>query len=238
MKKFTFIVASVMMLFIIPSCQKTSKEMLKLQEDLKRNVEETSPFEQVDYKLTKIEIIDTIRIADTLSHVVSRLEQVWQEPNLDDFKKYRDFDFDIRSNPKQYEYDVMEGQYKDASPYCAELRVNTLIRDSILAHWDMVKKYDYEYMHQTWLGLQRLFGFTYNNSGEAYYAATQVVDQMPQIKELSEFYNEYKARNQEEIFGYRILHDYTEYNPLMNGRIKVSEIVIVDPEYNILSIEE
>lgn len=234
MKKFFIAITSIIAVFAVTSCQNSlSPEMKKLKADLKDHVETTSPYENVDYKFISLECVDTILVADTLSSVATLLENIWIEPDIQNFRMYRNFDFELRDNPKQYEYDIMQGKYKDASPSCTDLRVITLIRDSIIEHWDEIKKYDYEYLHQTWLGLQRLFGFTENNSGEAYEAASKVVEQMPNIKILSDFYKEYSTKCPDDIFAYRFIYHYSIFDPLMNGRVKKQAIVTVDSQYNI-----
>lgn len=234
MKNVFIIIISVIVSFAMFSCQKERPEIAKIKKELQSSIELESLYENPNYKIISLNCLDTILVADTIKGATEILEKVWEEPNLLDFRAYRNFDFLVRDNPQQYEYDIMQGELKDASPYCTELRINTLKRDSIIEHWNEIKKYDYEYIYQTWLGIQRLYGFTYNNSGAEYQSATSIVETMPKVKELSEFYNEYKEKDPNTIFGYRYLHCYSIDEPLLNGRIKMNDIVIVDADYNII----
>ncbi len=123
----------------------------------------------------------------------------------------------------------MTGELKDASPWCTEIRLITERADSLIANWDKVNCYSYEYNYLTWWYLKRSAQY-YNYSSSSGYR----LEQTEKLKDTYEEVNELLTQNKEDIHSYFITHKYTIYNPLFKMRVPITDYLYFDKDMQLL----
>ena len=111
------------------------------------------------YQLLRYEIVDTLYYGDMLGNIAPVDKTAFTKQRNQEFTQFR-------MNGREYERDIMRGELKDASEWCTELRLITERADKVLANFDSVKLYDYEYQYLSAWYNSRFWNFCGNTKQE------------------------------------------------------------------------
>jgi len=219
MKRTLIIIAA---LLILASCGSKEKEALK----------NTIP-QEMGYKYKDHRIVQTLTNKDVADSIRDHYAVTEKEP-LEEFKEKRNREFEVfRYMEPNYEEDVMRGSLKDASEWCTEIREITELADSLIAVYDKVSGDDWAYNRfQAWYLARgaKYFGWSDADKWKEYSLAVK------NDKKGFELLKKVAAADPNGVYGYRVIHDYTVKNPILeNGdRIIMQDAVTVDKDWNVV----
>ena len=133
MKTLRTLLAAIAVITVLSSCEND------IEKKLRDNVESRFTGIDVKYKLMSIQPNDTVTVSErvkVLESEIGWLKEICDTISSDGFRKLRNQEFRELRSDSTYEEAIMRGSYKDASPWCTELRERTEAADSILANWD------------------------------------------------------------------------------------------------------
>lgn len=215
MKKLTFVLMAICCLAV--SCKQDTPEEKKLKEQLAASVDGSELGIDLKYELIGVQFVDTIYYGDTIKGLAAdKLDKIWVEPN----KEY------IKAQTKYLESYL--GKNDDL--------VKTL--DSLADLTTPIEKYDstyiYAYYAFDYLHEDNVAYILEKTHSSDYYRAKDILDNFDLIKETIAIYDEMKLHAPDEIYGYRIKHDYKIFNPLLKCEQTLSEIITVNSKLEIL----
>ncbi|MEQ3166066.1 hypothetical protein AAA214_23295 [Parabacteroides goldsteinii] len=205
------------------SCSKSP-----IEQSLEKYVVERADGVDMKYKLKDYHFIDTITVQKMMDSLSIKLTLITQEPNLEEFKNKRDQEFkQFRDNVPDYEEKVMRGELKDASDWCTEIRIITEKADSIIANWNKVDRFSYDFNYLSWWYTKRSAEFY-----EFDYKLTSDIDKafrmVQESKNDFEQYEKIKNSPKDSVIDYVISHTYSIYNPLIKSKIEQTDYVYFD----------
>ncbi|MCQ2327826.1 MAG: hypothetical protein MJZ59_00530 [Paludibacteraceae bacterium] len=210
MKKLTFVLMAICCLAV--SCKQDTPEEKKLKEQLAASVDGSELGIDLKYKLISIHFVDTIYYGDTIKDVIGKLENIWIEPTKEMMEAGGNF---VRKYlNKKYEYIAFS-------------------YDSLYKNFDSIQKYNVDW-------LETFYSFRYYSDialGDYYYEtnrAKEIIDHIDLIRKTSAAYDEMKLHAPNEIYGYRLKHEYKIFNPLLKCEQTLSEIITVNSKLEIL----
>lgn len=187
------------------------------------------------YKTESLSFVDTVTVAKRKSEIEKELSPFYVEKNLDEFTERRNQEFKVFRRDPSYEEAIMRGNLKDASPWCTELRVVTEKADSLIANWDKVSSYDYEYMYLNIWYINRAQKF-YDT--EYQYATRTFLEELPSHKSSAEELKELSNKRDDEVLNYVANYVYSFYNSFVQSKVRVSTNVTLSPDLEIIKIED
>ena len=205
------------------SCSKSP-----IEQSLEKYVVDRADGVDMKYKLKDYHFIDTITVQKMMDSLSIKLTLITQEPNLEEFKNKRDQEFkQFRDNVPGYEEKVMRGELKDASDWCTEIRIITEKADSIIANWNKVDRFSYDFNYLSWWYTKRSAEFY-----EFDYKLTSDIDKafrmVQESKNDFEQYEKIKNSPKDSVIDYVISHTYSIYNPLIKSKIEQTDHVYFD----------
>jgi hypothetical protein len=205
------------------SCSKSP-----IEQSLEKYVVDRADGVDMKYKLKDYHFIDTITVQKMMDSLSIKLTLITQEPNLEEFKNKRDQEFkQFRDNVPDYEEKVMRGELKDASDWCTEIRIITEKADSIIANWNKVDRFSYDFNYLSWWYTKRSAEFY-----EFDYKLTSDIDKafrmVQESKNDFEQYEKIKNSPKDSVIDYVISHTYSIYNPLIKSKIEQTDYVYFD----------
>lgn len=221
---------------VLFSCTNNPYEHLETQMKAKV-LEDTFEGKLKKYKTLGVSIMDTITIADSLEVLLEDIHPYANafEKDLDSFKEHRNREFrDFRYRQPNYEEDVMRGKLKDASAWCTEIRVITETADSLIANWDKVSIYDYEYVYLNFWYSHRLFSF-YDMDNK--HEAKEYLDEIISLKDAFLKYKELSKMPKNEVLYYNVEYKYSFFNPLLDCEVFISNIARFTPDWILIDME-
>lgn len=217
------IICIVLLFVFLASCSKN-----QIEQSLEKYVVDRGDGIDLNYKLEKYYFIDTLTVKKITDSLSLQLAPIVVEPDLDDFKKKRNQEFrDYRYDDLDYEEKIMSGELKDASEWCTEIRIITERADSIIAVWDKVNKYSYDYNYLFWWYMRRtaeFYDFDYKLSSDI----NQTYDRIIENKEKFDLYNSLVNSSKDSIVEYVVSHEYSIYNPLIKSKVEQVDKVYFD----------
>ncbi len=202
---------------LVVSCKKDTPEVTNLKGQLAASVDGSELGIDLKYELIGIQFVDTIYYGDTIKHYAEKLERYWQTPDKETLISQAGYvEVCLGKNNKLYK-----------------------MLDSLANLTTPIEKYDYDYIYanlSSWYLLQKRksdYGDLLDPTTE-YYKIHSVMTNIEFIKEYADIYNEMKLHAPDEIYGYRIKHDYKIFNPLLNCEQTLSEIITVNSKLEIL----
>lgn len=222
---------SLLVLAGLTSCSNPIETALK--NDIKGSAIEAAS----SYKLVKYEITDTVTVADRIKMLEEKLPILRLASDIDfsEFVKMRNQEFKEFRSDTTYEEKIMRGEYKDASPWCTELREVTETADSLLANWEDSKN--------SW-DAKRAYLFYLTRSSQFYDNATypeswrqSILLEMDNSKPL---YDELQSINNapsDSSLYITLLHTYSLENPKLKKRLELTDSVAMDLQFNIIGKE-
>jgi len=213
----------VLLITTMFSCSKSP-----IEQSLEKYVVDRADGIDVKYKLKDYHFIDTITVQKMKDSLSIKLTLITQEPNLDEFKNKRDQEFkQFRDNDPDYEEKVMRGELKDASDWCTEIRIITEKADSIIANWDKVDRFSYDFNYLTWWYMKRtaeFYEFDYKLASDI----DKAFNMIQESKNDFEQYEIIKNSPKDSVIDYVVLHTYSIYNPLIKSKIEQTDHVYFD----------
>lgn len=186
------------------------------------------------YSLTYYEIVDTItyaRFRDSLnSHILSLISDLDKE----ELQSVRDREFNT-FRTKNDEYDVLHGKLRDASPWLTELRLTTEKADSLIADFDNVRLYNYDYQYcMAWY--KRHYYYFYGSDVEIFKRLEKAyADLLTFIKKNELLFTNgdilFEGLN-DEVYRYEVLHSYSTVNKLLDKKMQHLDVVYFDADWN------
>lgn len=217
------IICIVLLFVFLASCSKN-----QIEQSLEKYVVDRGDGIDLNYKLEKYYFIDTLTVKKITDSLSLQLAPIVVEPDLADFKKKRNQEFrDYRYDDLDYEEKIMSGELKDASEWCTEIRIITERADSIIAAWDKVNKYSYDYNYLFWWYMRRtaeFYDFDYKLSSDI----NQTYDMIIENKEKFDLYNSLVNSSKDSIVEYVVSHEYSIYNPLIKSKVEQVDNVYFD----------
>lgn len=214
----------------------TSSCESEIEKKLRENIESRSKDFDIEYKLERAEIVDTVTVAeyrDSMTDCI-KLAQAAESFDRGAFETLRNQEFTIFRRDSLYETEVMHGNLKDASPWCTELRVRTELSDSLLKHWDMID-------HSGWDVVEAIYWYMIRH--EQFFDNLDEEWMTHMLKNFNEKYEaRYKAYKQlqeapaDSVAYYAVEHRYSFYNPLVKKRLNFIDSVRMSSEFNILEV--
>lgn len=203
----------------------------QIEQSLKKYVIDHANGVDVKYRLISYEFIDTVTVKDMIDSLSSVLPIMESEPQLDDFIKKRNQEFEDFRKGENYEEKIMSGELKDASEWCTEIRIITEKADSLIENWDKVTKYSYDYNYLYWWYMKRaaeFYQFEYDLSSDINSSFHSVEKGKDKFKELNSILNSPK----DSVCGYTVLHKYSINNPITSSKTNISNKVYFDSNMN------
>lgn len=180
----------------------------------------------LSYELTSYAIIDTITYGDMCAKLA--------EVDRAQFKKQRNQEFTtFRLNGKEYERDVMRGRLKDKSEWLTEIRTITERADAILASFDNVKKYNYEYQYlSAWYNARFYNFYGYEQTEQQYKELRKFIEENAELFANSEELDDVTSLTP---YQYKIAHKYSVVNPFGGGaRIDLEDEITLNANFELV----
>lgn len=239
MKKILFLLVASITISGLSSCSTD-----RYKEQLKQYVITKADGADINYKLISLEVIDTIYIGERIDSIELRMQNSFginkaMRYTKDNYKEYRDREFMVfNENMNNYEEDVLRGKLKDAFPWYTEIREITETADSLLANWDKVDQYSYEFNRTlVWYSI-RMFQF-YNRNDENITVGKYLLDEIITNKSLfTERDSLLKLNARENIYKIKVRHKYSILNPLFNKRLELKSLTYFDKDGKLLETED
>lgn len=225
------LLAAIAVIVAFSSCESSMEKILR------NNVE--SRFKDIDvkYKLMSVLPNDTVtapKRVKALEAEIGWLKGICDTLSYDGFKGLRDQEFKVFRRDSTYEDKIMHGEYKDASPWCTELRERTETADSILANWNTINSDSWEIASFVGWATIRYVQF-YNNRPHEWYqkAIEELSESKPKYEELTAI----SSAPADSVVYYTYTHKYSLYNPALEKRVNMIDSVAISPDNIILGSE-
>lgn len=224
-----FLITTIAPLLLLVSCKSQTDAII--ESNLEKYVVERAGEVDVKYKLVDYTVVDTLTVQSEIDRWSPLLDRICFDVDIEDFKKKRNQEFVSFRNDPDYEEKVMRGSLKDASPWCTEIRVITEKADSLIANWDNVSKYSYDY--------QYLCAY-YTDRAASFYGVSEVdiIDFFKENKDAFIFMESSHKMPKDSIVGYNVIHKYSVHNPVLDKRIELKDSVNMDGSFKIKKITD
>lgn len=204
----------LLLLFAAVSCNDGNKIEEALKDYVIKGSENLASESKLDYKLISFEVLDTItnrEFLDSLSFELNNDARLWDNPSKDSLTRLKDMKFPSYITKNKEVYSSIEEQFH--------------IIDSLASIWDKVTPYSYQLnlVPQVLKAYQAAaYDVELSETFERHFAATQ---------EMESVYNQadsvYKE-DMEDIYAYKIIHNYSINNVLLGKRVEISHLVYLD----------
>ena len=227
MKKIAF----AFIVLFVAACSESSNK--KLEASLKEKVTAAEGRELKDFKSEDLTFTDTVTVAKRIAEIEEDLRPYYIEKNLNGFVKMRNQEFKTFRNDPTYEKEIMRGRLKDASPWCTELRQVTEKADSLIANWDDVSQYDYDYIYLVTWYINRARQF-YNNDS----STGALLQKLPEFKDELDERKELLSKPEDDVLFYRVRYTYSFFNDILGQRIGLSRTASVTSDLEVIDLSE
>ena len=179
--------------------------------------------DDLDYKLVSYNVIDTLTnkdVLDSLESILLREAFLWTEPSKDSLLKIKSTQF-----PDYFM------QYEESF---AEVKKHRDVIDSLIAKWEDVTPYSYELNYESvWPTLAKCT--IYDIEPGEYFS--EHFNGMVENESVYRTADSLSRFTPDDIFGYQIEHKYSIINPLLDKKVNITNIVILDKDLNFVSSE-
>ncbi len=217
--------AAALPLLLLPACSGDG-----VKKTLREYVEERSKPMDIKYRLVSYEFTDTITVAEAVDSLCAELPIGEGKPDSAEFRKMRNREFaEFHPDDPDYEEKIMRGEYRDVTEWTKEVRLVTERADSLLACWDRVTRYSYDYNYLYWWYQERRAYF-YDKYGELAYTAyaRHNLGVMEEARDRFAELDSLLALDGDAVFRYVVLHRFSIYNPLFQTRIELEDRVYLN----------
>ena len=214
---------SVLMLFaLVISCV----EKNPVENILESYVKEKAggfDFGKMDYKLENYSMLDSVTNKDLLDSLETDLvcnAFVWYEPSKDSLLAIR--------NTKFPAY-VLNDQDN-----VAMIDQHKAIVDSLLSVWDDVTPFSYELNYvANWFTVAKCAFYGIEPGDRISEHFNYMVENKDTYRQADSIYKQ----NPDDVYAYKILHNYSIFNDIFNKRVSISNIVFLDKDMQYKSSE-
>lgn len=201
------------------SCSEKSKMESALKDYV---INQAGPMsEKIKYELDSYNVTDTIKASDRLNALRMEILEngsLWDDATKDSLLKIRDTKFP--------EF-LMEG-------YTLEIiNKHKQTVDSLVNKWDSVSVYSFALNYEEiWF-----FSMDLKACGSDVSKYEEAMNWMVENKEKYEEAETISKKDPSEVFGYRVEHSYSIFNPLLDKNVNITNIVILDKDLKYVSSE-
>ena len=177
--------------------------------------------DNIDYHLVGYVITDTLKASDRLSALRMEILEngnLWDDATRDSLLKIRDTEFPD---------DLLEGESLNV------INRHRQAVDSLVAVWDKVSSYSFALNYE-----EAWFFATYMKAN-----GCDIDEYDTPLKWMEDNRDKYDEAERicqldpESTYGYRVEHDYTIFNPLLDKKVNIKNVVIFDKDMNFVSSE-